>query len=155
MNDWYRFLASNKRFVQLSSKIFEDLRCNSALKRKISAKLREPEPVPRQHQLLAEEWRVWEPQLLCQSKSFRQSWPRDFSKRCSSNRSKCYLHPRKLHIRTDIRTEGAYLICFYHTFSRTVVYEIDNINNFQSLYTAKSFINCKLIKIIINSSVNY
>ena len=72
-----------------------------------------------------------------------------------SDRSKCYLHPRKLHKGTDMRTEGAYLICFYHTFSHTVVYEIDNINNFQSLYTAKSFINCKLIKIIINSSVNY
>ena len=61
---------------------------------------------------------------------------------------------------------------FHYTFSYKVVSEIDSSNNFQSLYTAKSFLNwkvvlnnrqmhavalsvCKHIPININSSVRY
>ena len=48
--------------------------------------------------------------------------------------------PRKLCKGTNIRTEGAYLI-FHFTFLYKVVSEIDNSDNFQSLYIAKSFLN--------------
>ena len=46
--------------------------------------------------------------------------------------------PKKVHEGTDIRTEGTYLI-FRFTFSQRVVSEIDNSDNFQSLYTVIFF----------------
>ena len=59
--------------------------------------------------------------------------------------TKKYVFPaRKLHKGTDIRTEGAYLF-FCYTFSHKIVTEICNSNNFQSLYTAKSFLNWKVV----------